>query len=85
MSFSGFFACKISNNNIKINFFGNASFNTQSCQVGRWIFKRKNKFTLDIWATQFQLSLKSMWTIERLSQHLPVLTCEVLYEFVLVN
>jgi hypothetical protein len=30
-------------------------------------------------------SLKSMWTIERLSQHLPVLTCKVSYEFVLVN
>ena len=26
-----------------------------------------------------------MWTIERLSQHLPALTCKVLHEFVLVD
>ena len=40
---------------------------------------------VDIWATQFQLTLKSMCKIERLSQHLPVLTYKVLHEFVLVD
>ena len=31
------------------------------------------------------LTLKSMWTIERLSQHPSLLTCKVLHEFVLVD
>jgi hypothetical protein len=38
-------------------------------------------YTVDIWATKFQLTLKSMWTIERSSQPLPVLTCKVLHGF----
>jgi hypothetical protein len=53
---------------------------------GRWTFERKNKFTL--WTFErkkIQLTLKSMWTIERSSQLLPVFTCKVLHEFVLVN
>jgi hypothetical protein len=44
------------------------------------ILAKKLIYTVDIWATQFQLTVKSMWTIERLS-HLPVLTCKVLHEF----
>ena len=38
-----------------------------------------------IWATKFQLTLKTMRTIERSSPHLVVLTCKVLHEFVLID
>jgi hypothetical protein len=44
------------------------------------ILAKKLIYTVDIWAIQFQLTLKSMWTIERLS-HLPVPTCKVLHKF----
>jgi hypothetical protein len=46
------------------------------------IWAKKLIYTVDIWATQFHLTLKSMWTIERLSQHLLVPTCKMLHEFV---
>jgi hypothetical protein len=49
------------------------------------IWANKYIYIVDIWATQFQLTLKSMWTFERLSQPLPVLTCKELHEFVLVD
>ena len=47
------------------------------------IWAIKKNYTVDIWATTFQL--KSMWTIKRSSQSSPVLTCKVLHEFVLVK
>ena len=46
------------------------------------ILAKRLIYTVDIWAIQFQLTLKSMWTIERLSRlPVPVLTCKVLHKF----
>jgi hypothetical protein len=44
MSFSGFLACNISNNTIKINFPGNALFNTQSCLINKSSLRHLKQF-----------------------------------------